>query len=37
VQRLADKGEATTLDVTGLGWLDVDDPAALAKAEAMLG
>ena len=22
---------------TGLRWLDVDDPAALAKAEAMLG
>ena len=37
VQRLADKGEAATLDVTGLRWLDVDDPAALAKAEAMLG
>ena len=36
VQRLADKGEAATLDVTGLSWLDVDDPAALAKAEAML-
>jgi choline kinase len=36
VQRLADKGEAATLDVTGLRWLDVDDPAALAKAEAML-
>jgi choline kinase len=35
VQRLADKGEAATLDVTGLSWLDVDDPAALAKAEAM--
>lgn len=36
VQRLADRGEAATLDVTGLRWLDVDDPAALAKAEAML-
>lgn len=36
VQRLADRGLAQTLDVTGLGWLDVDDPAALAKAETML-
>ena len=36
VQRLADEGRAATLDVTGLSWLDVDDPAALAKAEAML-
>jgi choline kinase len=36
VQRLADKAQATTCDVTGLSWLDVDDPAALAKAEAML-
>jgi len=37
VQRLADRGEAATLDATGLFWLDVDDPAALAKAEARLG
>jgi choline kinase len=37
VQRLADRGQAWALDVTGLLWLDVDDPAALAKAEAMLG
>ena len=37
VQRLADQGRAMTCDVTGLAWLDVDDPAALAKAEAMLG
>ena len=37
VQRLADAGMAATLDVTGLRWLDVDDAAALAKAEAMLG
>jgi 1L-myo-inositol 1-phosphate cytidylyltransferase len=37
VQRLADRGLATTIDVTGLFWLDVDDPAALAKAEARLG
>jgi len=36
VQRLADQGRAATCDVTGLRWLDVDDPAALAKAEAML-
>jgi 1L-myo-inositol 1-phosphate cytidylyltransferase len=36
VQRLADRGEARTLDVTGGFWLDVDDPVALAKAEAML-
>jgi choline kinase len=33
VQRLADHGRAMSLDVTGLAWLDVDDPAALAKAE----
>ena len=37
VQRLADRGCARTLDATGLRWLDVDDPAALAKAETMLG
>ena len=37
VQRLADQGQAMTLDVTGRFWLDVDDPAALAKAEARLG
>lgn len=36
VQRLADGGRAATLDVSGLFWLDVDDPAALAKAEALL-
>ena len=36
VQRLADEGAAMTLDVTGRFWLDVDDPAALAKAEARL-
>jgi 1L-myo-inositol 1-phosphate cytidylyltransferase len=36
VQRLAGRGGAHTLDVTGMRWLDVDDPAALAKAEAML-
>jgi len=37
VQRLADEGTAMALDVTGHFWLDVDDPAALAKAEARLG
>lgn len=36
VQRLADAGQAVTCDVTGLFWLDVDDPAALAKAEAFI-
>jgi len=36
VQRLAGRGQAQTLDVTGRFWLDVDDPAALAKAEATL-
>jgi choline kinase len=36
VQRLAEQGKAQVLDVTGHAWLDVDDPAALAKAEAML-
>jgi choline kinase len=34
VQLLAEKGEARVADATGLFWLDVDDPAALAKAEA---
>ena len=29
-------GRAATMDVTGLRWLDVDDAAALAKAETML-
>lgn len=36
VQRLADQGLAMTVDATGLRWLDVDDEAALAKAERML-
>ena len=36
VQRLADRGGAQALDVTGRFWLDVDDPAALARAEARL-
>lgn len=35
VQRLADHGLAAVVDVTGLMWLDVDDPVALAKAEAL--
>lgn len=37
VQRLADAGEARIADATGLFWLDVDDPVALAKAEAHVG
>jgi choline kinase len=36
VQILADRGQAATVDVTGLAWLDVDDPAALAKAEMLV-
>lgn len=36
VQRLADAGEARIADATGLMWLDVDDPVALDKAEALL-
>ena len=34
VQRLADAGQARVADATGLFWLDVDDPVALAKADA---
>ncbi len=37
VQRLADRGRASILDVTGRWWLDVDDPRAFALAEAHLG
>jgi choline kinase len=37
VQRLADRGQAATCDVTGRFWLDVDDPAALAKADVEIG
>lgn len=37
VQRLADRGKAMTVGTGGARWLDVDDPAALAKAEKMLG
>ena len=36
VQRLADRGAAATLDVTGSQWIDVDDPKMLALAEDML-
>jgi 1L-myo-inositol 1-phosphate cytidylyltransferase len=37
VQRLAERGEALTVEIKGARWLDVDDPIALAKAEKMLG
>lgn len=33
---LAAKGTALTIDCSDLGWIDVDDPAALDKAEAWL-
>ena len=36
MQRLADQGDAMTVEVAGARWLDVDDPIALAKAEALL-
>ena len=36
VQRLAGEGKAMTVEIGGARWLDVDDAAALAKAEAML-
>ena len=36
VQRLADQGDAAIVEVSGSFWLDVDDPAALARAEARL-
>ena len=36
VQRLADRGRARTLDVTGLGWLDVDDRKSLDQATAAI-
>jgi choline kinase len=36
VQALADSGRAFTLDIGGRWWLDVDDEAAFAKAEAAL-
>lgn len=37
VQALADSGRAFTRDIGGRWWLDVDDEAAFAKAEAALG
>lgn len=37
VSALAEQGKAGVVDCTGLSWLDVDDAAALAKAEAWLG
>jgi len=37
VQRLADRRLAFTFDIGGRWWLDVDDPRALALAEAALG
>jgi choline kinase len=37
VQALADQGRAYTRDIGGRWWLDVDDEAAFAKAEAALG
>ncbi len=37
VQALADSGRAFTRDTGGRWWLDVDDEAAFAKAEAALG
>jgi choline kinase len=36
VQQLAEAGRAFVFDTRGKWWLDVDDPAALAKAEASL-
>jgi choline kinase len=36
VQRLADRGQAMTVEIEGARWLDVDDAIALAKAEAMV-
>ena len=36
VQRLADRGQAATVEIEGARWLDVDDAVALAKAEAMV-
>ncbi|MES2442380.1 MAG: NTP transferase domain-containing protein [Pseudomonadota bacterium] len=35
VQRLADQGQAWTADVTGLRWLDVDEPRFHAMAETL--
>lgn len=36
VRVVAERGEASVVDCTGLAWLDVDDAPALAKAEAWL-
>ena len=36
VQRLADRGQAMTVEIEGARWLDVDDAVALAKAETMV-
>lgn len=36
VQRLADGGQAQTLDATGYAWLDVDDARSLSFAEAAI-
>jgi 1L-myo-inositol 1-phosphate cytidylyltransferase len=37
VQRLADQGRAFTVDLAGGSWIDIDDPRALALAEALWG
>lgn len=36
VQRLADRGRAHTVDVTGMAWIDVDDPRCHALASAVI-
>ena len=36
VRLLASKGRVKAVDVTGLKWVDVDEPEAIAKAEHML-
>lgn len=36
MQQLAGEGRARTVDVTGCQWLDVDDPRALALADALV-
>ena len=35
VQRLADQGRASTMEVAGARWIDVDDPRALGLAERL--
>ena len=37
VQRLADAGKTSTVEIGGARWLDVDDPAALARARGLFG